>query len=271
MDLGLHRIASDVASDLELSGPRLTISTACASGLHAVIRGVLMIQSGEARRVLVVAAEASVHPLFIASFQRLGIIAKEEIGCRPFDVSRDGFWMSEAAAALWLERADSDAPGLHVDRFAMAADATHLTGSSPDAKPLEAALRHVCDHDPVDLFHAHGTGTIANDATELSVFERLAKGQSRPPNLYSHKSALGHSLGAAGLISVVINVMSHRDGIVPPNARTTRPMPARNVRILRDSAHRKIRRSVAVAAGFGGQIAAVSLVSADGFPRDAGR
>jgi 3-oxoacyl-[acyl-carrier-protein] synthase II len=271
IDLGLHCIASDVANALNLQGPRLTVSTACASGLHALIRGVLMIQSGEARRVLVVAAEASVHPLFIASFQRLGIIADEEIGCRPFDENRDGFWMSEAAAAVWLERANSDASGIAIERFALAADATHLTSTSADAKPLERALRQVCAGGTIDLFHTHGTATAANDATELAVLERLAEGQQSPPHVYSHKGALGHSLGAAGLVSVVINVMSHREGIVAPNARTTRPMPARNVKILRESTRRRIRRSVAVAAGFGGQIAAVSLVNASGLPPDAGR
>ena len=104
IDFGLSRVASDVAAALGIGGPRLTVSTACASGLHALNRGVLMIETGEAHRVLVVAAEASVHPLFIGSFLRLGIIAGEEAGCRPFDQSREGFWISEAAAAVLLER-----------------------------------------------------------------------------------------------------------------------------------------------------------------------
>jgi 3-oxoacyl-(acyl-carrier-protein) synthase len=52
-----------------LDGPSLTLSAACASGLHALIRGAMMIRSGEADRVLVVAAEASVSPIFLGSFR----------------------------------------------------------------------------------------------------------------------------------------------------------------------------------------------------------
>ena len=51
-----------------MEGPTLTLSAACASGLHALIRASMLITSGEADRVLVIAAEASVHPLFLASF-----------------------------------------------------------------------------------------------------------------------------------------------------------------------------------------------------------
>ena len=271
IDFGLSRVASEVAAALKLHGPRLTISTACASGLHALIRGVLMIAAGEAIRVLVIAAEASVHPLFIASFDRLGILASEDAGCRPFDQSREGFLMSEAAAAVMLERGDSDQSGIVVERIAMAADATHLTRNSDEAVPLAGALRHVGAGNPIDLIHAHGTGTEHNDATELAILEKFALGQALPPYVYSHKGALGHSLGAAGLVSVVINVLSHRHGIIPPNCRTRNPMPVKNLKLTQTPVRRNISHSVALAAGFGGQIAAVSLLSVPASPPDAFR
>jgi 3-oxoacyl-[acyl-carrier-protein] synthase II len=260
-DFGLSQIASDLAHEFKMSGPRLTISTACASGLHALIRGAMMIRAGEVRRVLVVAAEASVHPLFIASFERLGIIPPDGLGCRPFDQTRQGFLMSEAAAAVLLEADGSGDGGIIVDRFAMGADATHLTRTSADAGPLKHVLSQVWNSQPVDLFHAHGTGTIHNDAAELAVIEQLSRNPAEPPNLYSHKGALGHSLGAAGLVSVVLNVMAHRHGIIPPNPQTHQPLPTTNVRLSTQIVHRPIQRSIAVAAGFGGQIAAVSLSS----------
>jgi 3-oxoacyl-(acyl-carrier-protein) synthase len=112
----------------------------------------------------------------------------------------------------------------------------------------------------IDFVHAHGTATEANDPIELAAIESIVPEGNRVP-LYSHKGALGHSLGAAGLISVVINCMSHERGIVPPNVRTTHPLPTSRVVIDRQPLHRPIRRSIAVAAGFGGAIAAVSLVS----------
>ena len=100
---GLADIASRVGDCLGLRGPRLTISAACASGLQALIEGVMLIRSRQVTQALVVASESSLHPLFIGCFQRLGVLARPGRGCRPFDRQRDGFLMSEAAAAVLLE------------------------------------------------------------------------------------------------------------------------------------------------------------------------
>ena len=255
-----------VAPQAKVYGPRLTVSAACASGLHALVRGAMMIRAGEARQVLVVAAEASVHPLFLGSFQRLGVLAGPGDGCRPFDRNRTGFYMSEAAAAVVLEAVneedDADAvDSIHLDRYAVGADATHLTGGDPQLRTLRYLLTRVIDDRPVDLVHAHGTGTAVNDEAELAAIESTLSAQDAPPILYSHKGALGHSLGAAGLLSVVINCQAHSCGAVPPNVQTCTPLATRHVSVSSASMRRDIRRSVAIAAGFGGATAVVSLAS----------
>jgi 3-oxoacyl-[acyl-carrier-protein] synthase II len=257
-EIGLGSIASDLARELGVAGPNLTISTACSSGLHALIRGAMMIEAGEASRVLVVATEASVDPLFIGSFERLGILPPPGFGCRPFDRSRRGFVMSEAAAAVILH-AESSSQSVAVEKYQMAADAAHLTRNSDEARPLRHCLRQVAGDEEIDLIHAHGTGTEHNDATELAAFERV-NGTGKP-HVYSHKGALGHSLGAAGLVSVVLNVLSHRHALIPPNVQTRDPLPTTRLTICANPVHRSVRRSLAVAAGFGGQIAAVALVT----------
>jgi 3-oxoacyl-[acyl-carrier-protein] synthase II len=244
-------------------GPRLTISAACASGLHALIRAVMMIQSGEVSRVLLVAAEASVHPLFLASFDRLGVLPPAGGLCRPFDVHRQGFLMSDAAAAVCLEAVDaSDLPrGLvAIDGFAMGGDATHLTGSDPQGRVLRHLLGKVIGGEPVDLVHAHGTGTVTNDSMELAALESVLPA-GPAACVFSHKGAMGHSLGASGLVAVAINCMSHRTGLVPGNINTVVPLPAEKVRIGSGVERRSIRRSVVHAAGFGGPAAVVGLWS----------
>jgi 3-oxoacyl-[acyl-carrier-protein] synthase II len=263
---GLSDIANTLASRFALRGPRLTVSAACASGLHALARGAMLIRSGEARQVLVVAAEASVHPLFLGSFQRLGVLAKPGDGCRPFDRSRSGFVMSEAAAAVVLRAADADdradQPGsIYLENFAVGGDATHLTGSDPELRTLRHLLTRVIDNRPVDLVHAHGTGTPLNDAAELAAIESTLIDQPERPSLYSHKGAVGHSLGAAGLLSVVINCHAHAAGIVPPNVQTREPLSTNKVSISREPVGRSVRRSIAIAAGFGGATAVVGLIS----------
>jgi 3-oxoacyl-[acyl-carrier-protein] synthase II len=261
---GLADTADAVARSLALGyGPRLTLSAACASGLHALIRAALMIRSGEADRAIVVAAESSLHPLFLHSFRRLGVIPPEGVGCRPFDEHRAGFLLSEAAAAVCLElpQTAQARPWAAVDRFAMGGDATHLTGSDPAGGLLRQLLAKVIDSRAIDLVHAHGTGTIANDPIELAAIDSVVSSQDPAPSLYSHKGALGHSLGAAGLVAVTINCLAHRHGLIPPNVQTTTPLPVRCVRIHRELESRQIHRSIISAAGFGGPTAVVSLVS----------
>ena len=263
--LGIADVAAFLARSLMISdGPRLTLSAACASGLHALIRGALLIKSGEADRVLVVAAESSLHPLFVQSFRRLGVLPPEGWGCRPFDQKRAGFLMSEAAAAVCLESSNSDNPkpdSIILERFALAADAAHLTAPDPGARMLRKLVARVIDSRPADLIHAHGTGTELNDPLELNAIESVVDEKHSLANLYSHKGALGHSLGAAGLISVVLNCIAHREQIIPPNIRTELPLPAQRVQINREISRRSIRRSIAIASGFGGAMAAVSLTS----------
>jgi 3-oxoacyl-[acyl-carrier-protein] synthase II len=263
--LGIADVAASLARTFDMQGgPRLTLSAACASGLHALIRAALLIKSGEAQRVLVVAAESSLHPFFVQSFRRLGVLPPPGLGCRPFDESRGGFLMSEAAAAVCLEaiHADGVAPAaISLDRFALAGDATHLTASDPQALTLRRLLAQVIDARPLDLIHAHGTGTQINDPLELLAIESVLDERQNPPNLYSHKGALGHSLGAAGLISVVINCIAHQEEMIPPNIRTQSPLPARRVCISGGACNRAIRRSIAIASGFGGAMAVVSLAS----------
>jgi 3-oxoacyl-[acyl-carrier-protein] synthase II len=255
---GIGEVAAEVARAVGLGcGPRMTISAACASGLEALIRGVTMIRWGEAERVLVVAAESSLHPLFLGSFARLGVLPGAGVGCRPFDETREGFLMSEAAAAVCLERGGG---GICIERVAMGGDATHLTGGDTEGRTMRRLLRSVIDHRAVDLVHAHGTGTVANDATELAAIEAALPESRDRPILYSHKGALGHSLGAAGLVAVVISVMCHRMGVVPGNVQLRRALACERVRLSAAAETARIRRSVVLASGFGGAAAGVSLV-----------
>lgn len=250
-------LSTALATDLNIIGPKQTIVAACASSLLALIRASCLVATGHCDRALVVAAESSIHSLFLSSFARLGVLAKPEIGCRPFDRTRHGFLMSEMAVAVCLDR---QSEGIKISQCAMGADAYHLTGTDPQGKMLRRMLKTCSGHgEPIDLIHGHATGTITNDPVELAALMEIFGDESHPPCVYSHKGALGHSLGAAGLLAVAINVLCHRNGIVPGNIKTVFPLPAAGLEISRTPTHRSVKRSIALAAGFGGAGAAVLL------------
>jgi len=176
--------------------------------------------------------------------------------------------MSEAAAAVTIEAADETSARswsggyAKIDSFALAGDATHLTGSDPTGRTLSRVLANVINGRPTDLIHAHATGTVLHDPVELAAIEANLASYDSDPFIYSHKGALGHSLGAAGMISVVINCLIHRHGIVPGNVRTPAPLPIRGARIDANPVAGNFRRSIVTASGFGGTIAAVALSDA---------
>lgn len=264
--LGLATVADDLARTFKHGyGPRLTLAAACASGLHALIRAQMLIETNVCDRVLVVASESSISDLFVASYTRLGVLADPSVGCRPFDKARQGFLMSEAAAAICIDAADRPT-GISMGKSIMLSDATHLTGTDPAGRAFRDALQAVRPPDrPVDLIHAHGTGTALNDPIELAAIESTCGSLIARPAVYSHKHAIGHTQGAAGLISVAINWLSHRDNCIPPNANTPSPIaiPSAAITIAGTVTSRQqhpIATSLTLAAGFGSPIAAVSLI-----------
>ena len=259
---GMATVSAAVAEHLRLGdGPRLTLSAACAGGLQALARAVLLIRAGEAERVLVVAAEASVLPMFVGSFARLGVLVPPGELCRPFDVNRQGFLMSEAASAVCIEAgsaAGATRSLVAIDRVAFGGDASHLVAVDRDGAKLRRLVANVTAGDVIDLVHAHGTGTEMNDAAELAAFSATLNDGGAGTTLYSHKGGLGHSLGASGLVSVVLSCLAHRHGQVPPNVNTRAPMTTA-MQISSVAVSRPIRASLAIAAGFGGGVAVARL------------
>jgi 3-oxoacyl-[acyl-carrier-protein] synthase II len=259
---GLASLTTELATNLTgiTTGPRLLVSAACASGLHGIARAVMLLRSRTVRRALVVAAEASVHPLFIGSFNRLGVLCPAGEPCRPFDVRRRGFHIADAAAAVCLElqpRLDHPAGGtIFIDCIAIAGDASHLTGSNTDGRVLRHVLKSVVAGNRVDFVHAHGTGTIINDQIELAAIDSVI---DRTVPVFSHKAAIGHTLGASSLVSVVLTAETHRRSMTLPNVASDHPAESRFASIESSSRSLTIRRSLVTAAGFGGAIAAATL------------
>jgi 3-oxoacyl-[acyl-carrier-protein] synthase II len=235
---GPSGLAASVAERLRICGTQHTTVAACSSGMIALHRAVRAIQYRETDRAVVVAADASVHPLFEASFDRLGVLAKRDADgvfhCRPGEGS--GMFIAEGAAAIVLERvADSDRDALLADTW-IGGQAVDLVGSDPAGETLRVGLSAMTSG-PLAFAQAHAPGT-SHDVYEFDALRQLPGA----PATFSHKRWTGHTLGAAGLIAAVLSVESHRRGVTPIGT----PVP-------RGSA------SITVAQGFGGHVAILRL------------
>src|SRR3954470_4440181 len=97
--------AGAIAMTLGAHGPGFSVSSACATGSHAIGEAKRMIERGEADVVVAGGTEAGMTPLCMAAFERMGALSRQGIS-RPFDKRRDGFVMGEGAGCLVLERGD---------------------------------------------------------------------------------------------------------------------------------------------------------------------
>lgn len=262
--------ALEVSARWKLRGPSLCPVAACATGLVSLIRGADLVRSGECDVVLAGSSDASLVPIVLGSFQRLGVMARgfetPAQACRPFDAERSGFVIGEGAAVFVLEsreRAVARGASVLAEFVAagMASDPSGMTQMDPDGASLTRLIRDVLQRsntkpDEIDAINFHGTATRANDVAETRAV-RAAFGASADRLVgSSQKGAIGHLLGAAGSVESVFAVLSLRDQIVPPTvnlqtadrdcdldyaANKSRPVALRNV--------------LKLSLGFGGHVA----------------
>lgn len=268
-----------VAGRFGINGGAHATVAACATGVLAIIQAARWIQAGEADIVLAGSSDASLTPLWVGAFRRMGVLARPhptlgpEYACRPFDRTREGFTLGEGAAVLVLESPGSVArrgvqPIARIAGFAAGSDPAGLTGITPDAESLATVLKLALRRGgsvPRDLaaVMAHGTATQANDAAEARAL-RLALGDqtSRVP-VVSVKGRLGHLLGAAGSVETALSALAVFQQRLPGNATLLEPDPALGALNLPRSAIDLPKGPILkVSMGFGGHLGAILLAPA---------
>jgi 3-oxoacyl-(acyl-carrier-protein) synthase len=209
----------------DITGPVSTVSAACASGTVAVIQAAMHILSGEAETMLVVGVDV-LSRFVLSGFAGLQALSRTE--CRPFDRRRDGLVLGEGAAAVLLSgqaaQGTGDAPFPILAGWGISCDAVHITAPARDAGGLISALKSAACNAGcrVGGINAHGTATVYNDAMELEAF-RQVWGPGKSPPFHSVKGAVGHCLGAAGVIETCMAVRSLEDGMIPPTPGLEEP------------------------------------------------
>ncbi|RTI84736.1 beta-ketoacyl-ACP synthase II [Campylobacter jejuni] len=207
-----------------LKGPNISCVTACAAGTHAIGEAYKSIALGNAKKMLVIGAEAAICPVGIGGFASMKALSTRnedpQHASRPFDKERDGFVMGEGAGALVFEEyeeAKKRGATIYAELigFGESADAHHITSPTLDG-PLRAMKKalNMAGNPKVDYINAHGTSTPVNDKNETAAIKELFG--NNIPLISSTKGQTGHCLGAAGAIEAVVSVMALRGGVVPP-------------------------------------------------------
>lgn len=217
------------------AGWSLTLSTGCTAGLDALGAGFDAVAAGRAPRTLVVSAEATMCPIVVAAFQKIGAlshraVAPERASC-PFSRDRDGFVLGEGAAAVVLEdlsvaMARGTAPLVEMLGWASVSSAYHMTAIRDSGEDVAAAVRQAL-HDAglppgaVDALDAHGTSTPLNDSSEAAAYRDVFGARAGELPVVAQKGVTGHALGASNLLEIVGICRYLPGGLLPPTANTT--------------------------------------------------
>jgi 3-oxoacyl-[acyl-carrier-protein] synthase II len=261
-------VAENLAVKFGTRGSPVATSTACASGGTAIQLGMEAIRRGEAEAALCVGTDASINPESIIRFSLLSALSTRNdppgAASRPFSKDRDGFVMSEGAAALVIETlAHARARGARIlgvlEGSGEMADSFHRTRSNPDGRPIIATIRNALADagvtpEQVDYINAHGTGTPENDKMEwLAVSQTFGEHAGRVP-MSSNKSMIGHTLTAAGAVEAVFSLLTMRHQRLPPTINYETPDPSLPIdcvpNVARDA---RVGRTISNSFGFGGQ------------------
>jgi 3-oxoacyl-[acyl-carrier-protein] synthase II len=262
-----------VAMNFGLKGPNTAVSTACATGTHAIGDAYRIIERGEADLMLAGGSEAALTPMGIAGFCAMRALStgyndQPERASRPFDRNRDGFVMAEGAGVVLLEEFE------HATRrgaavlgeligYGMSADAFHITAPSPDgdgaARSMRAALRSAkISPEEVAYINAHGTSTPLNDKLETQAVKAVFGEHARKLAMSSTKSHMGHLLGAAGGVEAIATLLAMRNNLAPPTINYEEPDPECDLDYVPNSPREMdMRCAMSNSFGFGGTNATI--------------
>ncbi|MBR2696850.1 MAG: beta-ketoacyl-[Parasporobacterium sp.] len=253
--------AAQLSINYGIQGPDMTVSTACSSGGDAITLASLMIRSGMADAMVVMAGEAAVTATLVQSLCKTGALSKTGQSL-PFDKNRNGFVLGEGGGCLILESAEhAKERGANVIAkllgVANNTDAYNTVSPHPDGLGAITCMRLALEDagiapEDVDYINAHGTATHVGDIAETRAIDEVFGKE----NVFvsSTKGATGHMMGAGGIVELITCIKALETGILPVNVGMTEQDEECDLKIVTEANKgQEIHVAMSNALGFGGQ------------------
>ena len=263
----INMTSGNVSIRYKITGPNLSIVTACTTATHCIGLAARTVAYGDADVMLAGGSEYATTPLAIAGFCAARAMTTRnddpQGASRPFDSGRDGFVLSNGAACLVLEELEhAKARGAPIYAelvgFGMSGDAHHITAPPEDGegarKCMVAALEDAgIGPEDVDYLNAHGTSTPVGDIGETVAIKRAFGDAANSLAVSSTKSCTGHLLGAAGGVEAIFSILAIRDQVLPPTINLDSPDPECDLDYVPNEARdAAVKTVVSNSFGFGG-------------------
>lgn len=250
-------------------GPNLTMTSACASGVHAIGEAYNYIRFGIMDQMIAGGAESTVCGLTIAGFSNMKALSTRndnpKAASRPWDMDRDGFVLGEGSSMFILESLESALKRnaniiCEISGYGVSSDAYHMTSPDPEGKGFVASMQMAIQDaqlNPEDISYvnAHGTSTPTGDPLESNAVKTVMKDHAKNVWISSTKSMTGHLLGAAGALESAFCAKVLETQIVPPTINLNNPSLECDldyVPLMAREAKKEIKHVLNNSFGFGG-------------------
>ncbi|MDN5359378.1 MAG: 3-oxoacyl-[acyl-carrier-protein] synthase [Thermotogaceae bacterium] len=265
-----NMMAGVIAMEYGLNGPNFAPVSACASSLHSLIIGAMLIETQKCDVAITGGVDAAVTLPGIIGFSNMMALSKRndtpEKASRPFDKERDGFVMSEGSGVIILESEEHalkrNAPIYgYLLGYGMSADAHDYSASDPNGKGPALAIKRALDSgkisvDQIDLINTHGTGTPIGDNSEGKAIQSVFV--NHKPLIQSTKSLIGHTIAGSGSIETIAGILQAKEGFVHGMPNLKEPDDnLKDLNFVYQKKEQKIKTFMKNSFGFGGQNASI--------------
>jgi 3-oxoacyl-[acyl-carrier-protein] synthase II len=263
----INMVSGHVSIMYGITGPSLSVVTACTTATHAIGMAARTIAYGDADVMLAGGSEMATCALGIGGFCSAKALSTRNDdptrASRPWDLDRDGFVLSDGAGAVVVEeyeRARARGATIYAELagFGMSSDAHHMTAPLESGEGARRCMVNALadaglNPEDIDYVNAHGTSTPLGDKAETLAIRRAFGAHADALAVSSTKSVTGHLLGAAGGVEAIFSILAIRDGVIPPSINLDTPDPECDLDYVPNEARRQpVRVALSNSFGFGG-------------------
>ena len=231
-------LATHIAYKLNLTGPAMTVQTACSTSLVAVHMACQSLLNFECD--LALAGGVTVFlPQGQGYLYQEGMIYAPDGHCRAFDAQAQGTIGGGGVGVVLLKRLDeamADGDTIHAVILGSAvnndgADKIGFTApsvSGQSAVVMEAQAAAGVHPEEISYIEAHGTGTALGDPIEIQALTQAFRAHTQRNGycaIGSVKTNIGHADVAAGVAGLIKTVLALKHRQLPPSLHFTVPNP----------------------------------------------
>lgn len=231
-----HAATCEIASDLDIRGPILTVTSGCNSGADAMGVALDWLHMRKADVVLVGGSEAELVPGFLRVMGAARALTTKfndtpEDASRPFDTGRDGNVPGEGAAFLVLERQGTSG----AVKPLLTGVATRAAGRRKPYDPgsplfdtdsywraMSAALQEAgLNENQLSAISANGSSSVFYDPLEAAALKKLLGSRVSEVPTFSIKGSLGQCGAVTPVIQTIASVLALENQVLPPTRNCT--------------------------------------------------